>query len=154
MLGFSFRTMRSQISVIAGSCLVLAVAASIGLGVVLSHQLFQFNRTSSTELYQQEVQRSLTNQLQVRADEVEQVIMQSLGVTKGLAESMQSLIESGAMNQLSRDHISEMVHSAMKNNSQALGAYIVWEPNAVDSNDADYRGDGRHSTDAGHLLDA
>ncbi|MCH8536474.1 MAG: methyl-accepting chemotaxis protein [Alkalimonas sp.] len=147
----SFTTMRSQITVIAGSCLIVAVAASIGLGVVLSHQLFQFNRTSSTELFQQEVQRSLSNQLQVRADEVEQVIMQSLGVAKGLADSMQSLIDSNAISQLSRNHVSELVHTAMQNNPEALGAYIVWEPNAVDGKDAEYRGEGRHSTDDGQF---
>lgn len=151
MISFSFHTMRSQISVIAGSCLIVAVAASIGLGVVLSHQLFQFNRTSSTELFQQEVQRSLSNQLQVRADEVEQVIMQSLGVAKGLTDSMQSLINSSAINLLSREHISELVHTSMQNNPAALGAYIVWEPNAVDGKDAEYRAEGRHSTDDGQF---
>ncbi|MEE2000804.1 methyl-accepting chemotaxis protein [Alkalimonas sp. MEB108] len=151
MSTFAFKTMRSQISVIAGSCLILAVAASIGLGVLLSHQLFQFNRTSSTALFQQEVERSLSNQLQVRADEIEQVIMTSLGVAQGLADSMQSLIRSGAMAQLSRDHISELVHTAMLNNLQAVGAYIVWEPNAVDRRDAEFRGEGRHSTDDGQF---
>lgn len=148
---FAFKTMRNQITVIAGSCLIVVVAASIGLGVVLSHQLFQFNRASSTTLFQQEVERSLTNQLQVRADEIEHLIVQSLGVAKGLADSMQSLMDSGATEQLSREQISELVHTAMRNNPQALGAYIVWEPNAVDGRDAEFRGEGRHSTDEGQF---
>ncbi|MEE2023073.1 methyl-accepting chemotaxis protein [Alkalimonas mucilaginosa] len=151
MAMFAFKTMRNQISVIAGSCLIVVVAASIGLGVVLSHQLFQFNRASSTALFQQEVERSLTNQLQVRADEIEHLIVQSLGVAKGLADSMQSLMDSGAIEQLSREHVSELVHTAMRNNAQALGAYIVWEPNAVDGRDAEFRGEGRHSTDDGQF---
>ncbi|MCC5853560.1 MAG: methyl-accepting chemotaxis protein [Alkalimonas sp.] len=148
---FAFNTMRSQIATIAGACLILAVAASIGLGVLLSHQLFQFNRSNSTELFQREVERSLGNQLQVRADEIEQVIMQSLGVAKGMADTMQSLLDSGAMAQLSREHISHLVQTAMENNPQALGAYIVWEPNAVDGQDVNYRGEGRHSTDDGQF---
>ncbi|WP_240220064.1 methyl-accepting chemotaxis protein [Rheinheimera hassiensis] len=148
---FTFKTMRSQISVIAGSCLIMAVAACIWFGMMLSDQLFQFNRASSTELFQQEVERSLSNQLQVRADEIEQVIINSLGVAKGLADSMQSLVDSGAVSQLSREDISKLVLTAIENNQQALGAYIVWEPNAVDGKDAENYGEGKHSTETGQF---
>ncbi|MDC8830221.1 methyl-accepting chemotaxis protein [Alteromonas gilva] len=146
-----FKAMRSQISVVAGSCLIAAVAACILFGMMFSHQLFQFNRTSSTDLFEREVKLSLSNQLLVQANEIEQAIMQSLGVAKGLADSMQSLVESDAINQLSRTDISKLVYTAIENNPKALGAYIVWEPNAIDGKDADYAGEGKHSTAAGQF---
>ena len=33
----------------------------------------------------------------------------------------------------------------MQNNSQLLGTYIAWEPNAIDNNDAGFQGNTKHS---------
>ncbi|MDX1391019.1 MAG: methyl-accepting chemotaxis protein [Rheinheimera sp.] len=147
--GFQFSTMRLQIAVVAASCLVIAVAASIGFGVVSSQRLFEINRSNSTALSVQQISRALDGQLQQQADYVELLITRSLGVAKGLADATDAL--SGVNAPLSREQYSEVVRRAMLNNPQLLGAYIVWEPGAVDDRDADYRGNGKHSTAEGQF---
>jgi methyl-accepting chemotaxis protein len=148
---FKVKTMRSQISTAAGSSLIIAVTACILSGMMFSHELFKLNRARSTALFQHEVASSLSSKLQVRADGIEQVIIQALGVAKGLGDSMQSLIDSGAINRLNREDINQLVYSALKNNPKDLAAYIVWEPNTVDGKDADYAGEGKHTTDDGQF---
>jgi methyl-accepting chemotaxis protein len=144
-----WRSMRTQIALIAASCLVVAVLLSIVFGVWSSQKLFSLNRQQSSELFLQQVNQRLDYQLQLQADQLEQLIDQSLSRAEAIA------VAALAMQQMaiphSREHYSSLVEAVVRQYPQILGAYLVWEPNAVDGRDADFLQSPGHSTPQGQF---
>ncbi|MFC3031709.1 methyl-accepting chemotaxis protein [Pseudoalteromonas fenneropenaei] len=149
MGSFQFATMRLQIAIIAASCLVLAVIATIGFGVWNSVRLFAANDSATSALYIEQTSKTLAAELSQQANGIEVLITESLGVARGLADSSEALIREKAG--LSREQFSQMVVRSMLNHQKLLGAYLVWEPNAVDGADASFTNNGQHSTAQGQF---
>ncbi|WP_462174418.1 methyl-accepting chemotaxis protein [Pseudoalteromonas xiamenensis] len=149
MLQFQFTTMRVQIAVVAASCLVLAVLATIAYGVMSSSALFSNHNQANETLFIKQVDESLKAQLLQQADQVEVLVTESLGVARGLSETTSAAIK--AQMPLSREQYSQFVKEAMLSHKSLLGAYIVWEPNAVDGRDSEFAKNSNHSTETGQF---
>lgn len=146
---FQFATMRTQIAVIAASCLVLAVLATIGFGVVSSSSLFEKHNEANNQLFINQINKTLTAQLQQQATQFEVFVTDSLGVARGLSDFSNAAILKKFS--LTREQFSEAVQYVMLEHKALLGAYIVWEPNAVDGLDDEFRGNTSHSTSIGQF---
>lgn len=81
-------SMRTQIALVAASCLVIAVILSMVFGVWNSQKLFDLNLQQGSELFLQQVNQRLNVQLQQQADQIEQLINQSLTRAEAIADGM------------------------------------------------------------------
>lgn len=147
----SFDKMQNKISVIAGACLIIAITACIIMGVKLSQKLFSQNTEQSLALFQDEVERSLKSQMRNESAAIDLIIVKSLGVAEGLSNTMQSLMQSSAVMNLTREQISHLAYQSLINNNDVLGSYIVWEPDAVQANDTVHTDSPAHSTNTGRF---
>ncbi|GHG72725.1 chemotaxis transducer [Alishewanella longhuensis] len=142
-------SMRTQIALVAASCLVIAVILSMVFGVWNSQKLFDLNRQQGSELFLEQVNQRLNVQLQQQADQIEQLINQSLTRAEAIADGMNAMLAMDAG--LERQHYSKLVETIVRNHPQLLGGYLVWEPNAIDGLDNDFIGNNQHSTAAGQF---
>ena len=142
-------SVRTQIALVAASCLVIAVVLSIVFGVWTSQKLFQVNRQQGSELFLQQVNQRLTTQLQLQADQVELLLNEGLARAQTIADGMNAML---AMNVgLERQHYSQLVEQVVRSHPQLLGGYLVWEPNAIDGQDTAFLNNNAHSTAAGQF---
>lgn len=142
-------SMRTQIALVAASCLIIAVILSMVFGVWNSQKLFDLNRKQGSALFLQQVNQRLNVQLQQQADQIEQLVNQSLARAEAIADGMNAMLAMEAS--LERQHYSQLVETIVRNHPQLLGGYLVWEPNGIDGQDNSFLGNEQHSTAEGQF---
>lgn len=149
MMKLQLASMRAQIALVAASCLVIAVLISMTFGVLSSQKLFDVNREQGSELFLNQIKQRISMQLQLQADQIEQLLTQSLARAEAIADGMNAMLAMDVVHQ--RAHYSQLVETTVRQHPTLLGAYLVWEPNIIDGLDSEFRDNNQHSTAAGQF---
>lgn len=139
-----FKSIQFSIAALAGA-IVLSVVAALVL-----YSLFASERTQSLvdertqAQFEQAMQQRLSALAQTQASEIKRELETPLQIAAGLANTNALLginnAQGQAQLQISREQMLNLLRNTVEQNSKVLGAYIGWEPNAVDHNDAAYIG--------------
>jgi methyl-accepting chemotaxis protein len=131
MMKIQMKSIKTQITVWAGLCLVLLAAALIGYAVVSLRQ-------TADEV----AQEKYTALAQANAARVDAEIEIAMDAAHTLAQSLTALKTQNI--QLSRDEVNAMLQPVLLDKSQFIGISTLWEPNAFDGLDADYANQPGH----------
>lgn len=137
-----FKSIQFSVAALAGA-LVLSVVAALVL-----YSLFSGGRTQAwvdqhtTAQFERAVEQRLTAIAQTKASEIERELEAPLQTAAGLATENAVLGMKDAKGEpllkISREQLLNVLHETVARNPKILGAYIAWEPNALDHNDAVY----------------
>lgn len=111
--------------------LILGVSTLIFTATILLITLS--NRQKSVE-FAIDISISKSNEL---VSKMQQFFEQPLDIGQNLANSFYALRKQGNKN---RKHYNELANTVLEKNPNLLCVYSMWEPNALDGNDAEYRG--------------
>ena len=145
------RSIYLKISAIAGGSLLLAVIA------VVAVSLWDANKTQQTvdrrvgETVVGLVEELLLARTRHQTRVVEQQLNEAMLLARFMADSMESALASANGALIDRSIISNQIGDLLKRHPAAAGAFIVWEPNRVDSADGRYRDEGGHSNSNGQF---
>lgn len=139
-----FKSIQFSVAALAGA-IVLSVVA-----VLVLYALFAGARTQdmvqerTREQFEQIIQQRLTTLAQTQATLIQRELEAPLVTAKGLAttNALMGMKDANGNPQLavSREQLVNLLHETVVRNPKILGAYIGWEPNAIDHNDAAYAG--------------
>ncbi len=119
------KSIKAQITVWAGLCLVLLAAALIGYAVV------SLRRTSDLAAQEKHTALALANAAHVDAE-----VEVALDAARTLAQSLTALKTQNVA--LTRYEVNGILRQVLVDNPQFIGTYTLWEPNAFDNRDAQY----------------
>ncbi len=117
--------LRSRLLVSVGSAVVVGLTVLIA---VVTLQVTRRVQADATEVSQQQTHRI--------AAEIERRLNASLDVARSLGQAFAGLQESPQP--LSRAGADALLRRALKENSELIGIWTIWEPDAFDKNDAAY----------------
>ncbi|SQG00189.1 methyl-accepting chemotaxis protein [Paucimonas lemoignei] len=139
-----FKSIQFSIAALAGA-IVLSVVAALVL-----YSLFAGERTQSLvdqrtqAQFEKTMQQRLSALAQTQASEIKRELENPLLIGAGLATTNALLGINDAQGQaqltISREQMLNLLRNTLEQNPKVLGAYIGWEPNALDRNDAAYSG--------------
>nr|WP_039011441.1 methyl-accepting chemotaxis protein [Pseudomonas brassicacearum] len=137
-----FLTIQSKIALLAGLCLLLVVAALVGLSLYQTQQnSLQVARTSSTMLADAAKDRMQALGT-VQAMQVQRTFLQTHEYGQGLSRYLLYLRQLQQQGKLTRAELrqalSQQLHQALINKPALLGLYVIFEPNALDGIDASF----------------
>lgn len=130
-----FHSINKQINVTSGTSLGAAVLVMTLVGIYLSNALLA--KTSvSLRNYSQDIISGSLKRVKGDIQQVEQVISDTVRITKDMATTQEYWIESGLFNSMTRAQVSDYVRHILASNQSILSGYITWETNAVDASDS------------------
>lgn len=139
-----FKSIQLSIAALAGA-IVLSVVAALVL-----YSLFAGERTQSLvdqrtqAQFEKTMQQRLSALAQTQASEIKRELENPLLIGAGLATTNALLGINDAQGQpqltISREQMLNLLRNTLEQNPKVLGAYIGWEPNVLDHNDAAYSG--------------
>lgn len=113
------------------------IIALLGLSIFISTSVYNKSTTQADNQLQ-----DLGNFLSI---EVENVLLSSVNAVHTMSSSVQSVLENSQS--LNREQTDSMLKWLMDSNDNNLTAWMLWEPNAFDGNDASYaNADGHDKT--------
>lgn len=145
-----FHSINKQINVTSGASLGAAILVMTLVGVVLSTTLLS-STSNSLNRYSTEIISESLKRIKSDIKDVESIVSDTVRIAKDMATTQTFMYQSGLSNQLKRDDVSEYVRTVLAENSRVLGSYIVWEPNAIDGQDASHQNAGGHSDGNGQF---
>lgn len=148
MLNHSLRRQLLFYSAIGLFTAVLAITAYSAFSL---NRLAESNQERSQRFFTEQMLAQLEQRLGNKALEIEQRINQVAAIAQGLADTLTGLIQADAATDLGREEWNQLVRHALDANENAVGTYLVWEPDAVDGRDDEFAGDMRHSDKEGRF---
>ncbi|KAF1030740.1 MAG: Methyl-accepting chemotaxis protein McpU [Pseudomonas sp.] len=137
-----FKSIQFSVAILAGA-IVLSVVV-----VLVLYALFAGARTQdmvqerTQGQFEQIIQQRLTALAQTQATLIQRELEAPLVTAKGLATTNALMGMKGTNGNpaltISREQLVNLLHETVVRNPKILGAYIGWEPNAIDHNDAAY----------------
>nr|WP_330216460.1 methyl-accepting chemotaxis protein [Pseudomonas sp. AM8] len=137
-----FKSIQFSIAALAGA-IVLSVVAVLVLYALFSGARTQAMVQQRTQVQsEQMIEKRLTALAQTQVTLIQRELEGPLVTAKGLATTNALLAMKDAKGepalQVDREQLINLLHETVVRNPKILGAYIGWEPNAIDHNDAAY----------------
>ncbi|OCR25007.1 chemotaxis protein [Pseudomonas syringae] len=137
-----FKSIQSSIAALAGA-IVLSVVVALVLYALFSGARTQAMVEQRTlAQFEQSVESRLGALARTQASDIKRELETPLLITAGLARTNALLgindSKGEAQLKISREQMLNLLRNTVEQNPKILGAYIGWEPNAVDHNDAAY----------------
>ena len=153
---FQSLSIRLKIVLLSGLCLVTVVAAVVGMNLYQSRQNNTLVGTSSERMLSASTQDLLQSRAAEKAALLQRDFGANLAILTTLADQILDLKNNGQRHALDsaalREDISQGVKTVFKRNPGVLGVWAVFEPNALDGEDARFAGDtGRGSNESGRF---
>lgn len=137
-----FKSIQFSVAALAG-----AIVLSVVVALVL-YALFSGARTQAlveqrtTAQFEQAIEQRLTAIARAQASDIQRELEAPLNTAAGLATTNAVIGMKDAKGEpqlkISREQLLNVLHETVARNPKILGAYIGWEPNALDHNDAAY----------------
>nr|WP_321400504.1 methyl-accepting chemotaxis protein [uncultured Desulfobacter sp.] len=116
---------------------------SVGTMVVLSFVItVSFITTKATDISSSQAIELLDTASLKYADEIKLDIDGAFGVARSLSYATQNMKKTGKF--VKRETLLSMMEGLLNNNPGYLGIWVVWEPNAFDGRDQDFKGAPGH----------
>lgn len=137
-----FKSIQFSVAALTGA-IVLSVVAVLVLYALFSGARTQEMVQERTQTqFKQIIKERLTALAQTQATLIQRELEAPLVTAKGLATTNALLGMKDAKGepalQIGREQLISLLHETVVRNPKILGAYIGWEPNAIDHNDANY----------------
>ncbi|MBA2922870.1 methyl-accepting chemotaxis protein [Pseudomonas sp. P7] len=138
----SFLTIQSKIALLAGLCLLLVVAALVGLSLYQTHQNSQQVAQTSSEMLANAAKERMQALGTVQAMQVQRTFMQTYEYGQGLSRhllNLRQLQQQGKLNRAElRLALNQQLHQALINKPDLLGLYVIFEPDSLDGIDTSF----------------
>lgn len=146
-----FKSIQFSIAALAGAIVLSVVAALVLYSLFASERTQTLVDERTQSLFEQVMEQRLSALVQTQASEIKRELEAPLLITAGLARvnALLALTDSKGEPQLkaTREQLLNLLRHNVEQNPKVLGAYIGWEPNALNNNDADYIGSSDTGSD-------
>ncbi|QNH75760.1 methyl-accepting chemotaxis protein [Pseudomonas protegens] len=147
-----FKSIQFSVAALAGT-IVLSVVAALVLYALFSGARTQHMVQERTQTqFEQVIEQRLSGLAQTQVSQIQRELEAPLLIAGGLVRVNALLGTADAQGHaglsLSREQLIALVKENVTQNPKILGAYIGWEPNAIDHNDAAYVGTSMVGIDA------
>jgi methyl-accepting chemotaxis protein len=146
-----FKSVQMKIAMIAGLCLLSAVAVLVVYGLFSARSTQNMVSSQVSALLKEKSMESLQNLAGDQAGKVQEQLNVALDAARTMANTFEVSKRQAAKGKeglvVGRDQLNAILLNVLKNNKAFNGTYSCWEPNAIDGRDAEFRidGDGNNS---------
>ncbi|MGE7956446.1 methyl-accepting chemotaxis protein [Pseudomonas sp. NPDC089530] len=153
---FDSLSIRLKIVLLSGLCLLGVVGLIVGMNIYQTNQNDQLVSSSSSRMLTDSVQNLLQARAAEQAVRVQKTFGESLLVITALADQVSDLRamagKRGLDAQALREELNHSLKTAFERNTQVLGVWLAYEPNALDGKDSEFANDAaRVSNEAGRF---
>ncbi|WP_313652294.1 methyl-accepting chemotaxis protein, partial [Pseudomonas soli] len=139
-----FKSIQFSVAALAGA-IVLSIVAALVLYAVYSGQRTQaLVQQRTQQQFENVIEQRLTALARTQVSEIQRGLEAPLSIARGLATGNAMLGMQGsdgqALMRVDREHLINQLKRTVEVNPSVLGAYLGWEPNALDHADARYVG--------------
>ncbi len=150
------RSIQLKIALISGACLVVTVAALVGYNLVSTRLSNTYITTEMMGIVDKQVKDTLLNRAQFEAQKIQTELNLGFGAARSLAHVFSVLASNGKDGTLiasRRGQFNAVLENVLEENPSFNGTYSAWEPDALDGNDAAFKGNrDMGSDDTGRFL--
>ncbi|MCE1114769.1 methyl-accepting chemotaxis protein [Pseudomonas sp. NMI795_08] len=139
-----FKSIQFSVAALAGA-IVLSIVAALVLYAVYSGQRTQALVEQRTQKqFESVIEQRLAALARTQVSEIQRGLEAPLSIARGLATSNAMLgmqaADGSPLMRVDREHLINQLKRTVEVNPTVLGAYLGWEPNALDHDDARYVG--------------
>ncbi|ABD06031.1 methyl-accepting chemotaxis sensory transducer [Rhodopseudomonas palustris HaA2] len=145
-MNFSFRaikTVQLKIALVSGLCLTGASLMLIVYSIVSAQSTNSYVTTEVMQLVDSQTKESLLNRGSTEAGSIKSELDVGLDAARTMAHAFAVLADaknSGTPDSNRRAQLNAVLNNTLKQNPAFNGTYSAWEPNALDGNDAAFKG--------------
>ncbi|MGQ7818953.1 chemotaxis protein [Pseudomonas sp. A46] len=149
-------SIQSKITLLASLCLILVVGLLVGLSLYQTRASTERVKDSSAQLLAEAARLNLESQGKVQALRIQQGFTRTHEYGLGLARHLLYLREGAAQGGMTaeqlRGSLAGELRKAVEQRPELLGLFLIFQPDALDGRDAEFRGRGDlGSNDAGRF---
>ncbi|MCX4065869.1 methyl-accepting chemotaxis protein [Pseudomonas sp. S1Bt30] len=137
-----FKSIQFSVAALTGAIVLTVVAVLVAYAVFAGARTQEMVQQRTQAQFEQIVEQRLTALAQTQATLIQRELEAPLVTAKSLATANALLAMKDAKGepalQVGREQLINLLHETVVRNPKILGAYIGWEPNAIDHNDAAY----------------
>ena len=137
-----FKSIQFSVAALAGAIVLTVVAVLVLYAVFASARTQEMVQQRTQAQFEQIIEQRLTSLAQTQATQIQRELEAPLVTAKGLATANALIAMKDAKGepalQIGREQLINLLRESVVRNPKILGAYIGWEPNAIDHNDAAY----------------
>jgi len=144
------KSIQRRISISAGLCFIVSIALLISINTHYLNNIkdLVIDRTKAQSVTQAEIQLAAIAKAQ--AGTINTLLTESSSIAQAMATTMLGIIDDPDAI-ISRERVNQYIKSVLKRHPNVVGAYIAWQPNAVDQRDAEFQEQGKHSYSNGQF---
>ena len=151
-----FKSIQFSVAALAGAIVLSVVAALVLYALFAGDRTQRMVQERTQAQFEQVIEQRLSALVQTQATRIQRELEAPLLAAKSVATANALLVMKDAKGQqalqINREQMINLLRETMVRNPKFLGAYIGWEPNAIDHDDASYtnnsptgtRADGRY----------
>ncbi|WP_419794611.1 methyl-accepting chemotaxis protein [Pseudomonas palleroniana] len=137
-----FKSIQFSVAALTGAIVLSVIAVLVLYALFSGARTQEMVQTRTQTQFEQIIKERLTALAQTQATLIQRELEAPLVTAKGLATTNALLGMKDAKGepalQIGREQLISLLHETVVRNPKILGAYIGWEPNAIDHNDANY----------------
>ena len=139
-----------KITLLAGLCLLAIVAVLVATSLAQARRSAALVNQTSTELLDNSARENLQAHADTQALRIQRYFMDTYQYANGFARLVSALKSRGGSDL--RDALTQQARTALAGNPQVIGLYLVFQPEALDQQDTQHRGDAASgSNEAGRF---
>ncbi|SBV94337.1 Methyl-accepting chemotaxis protein [uncultured Alphaproteobacteria bacterium] len=139
-----FASIQSKIASFSGASLVASAGALVLFGVVSSNLTSNFVTERTSTLLERKSEELLLQTARAQGGMIQAELEMALTTAQTMAETFATLVQENRSVAVPpgfrRTQINEILQRVLKTNPEFNGTYSAWMPNAIDGDDAGYRG--------------
>ncbi len=136
-----FKSVQMKIAMIAGLCLLSAVAVLVVYGLFSARSTQNMVSAQVSSLQKETSMESLQNLAGEQAGKVQEQFDLALNAARTMAHTFEVSKDGKGTLQIGRDQLNAVLLNVLKHNESFNGTYSCWEPNAIDGRDEAFRVD-------------
>ncbi|QOU06258.1 methyl-accepting chemotaxis protein [Pseudomonas sp. OVF7] len=137
-----FKSIQFSVAALAGAIVLSVVAVLVLYALFAGARTQEMVQARTQAQFEQIIEHRLTALAQTQATLIQRELEAPLVTARSLATTNALLgmkdAKGDAALQIGREQLINLLHETVVRNPKILGAYIGWEPNAIDHNDAAY----------------
>lgn len=150
------KSIQLKIALISGTCLLVTVAALVVYNLVSTQVSNDYVTSEVTDIVDKQVKETLLNRALFEARKIQTELDTGFDAARNLAHVFSVLAENGDVGTSAADRrtqLNAVLEKVLEENGAFNGTYSAWEPNALDGNDAAFKGNrAMGSDDTGRFL--
>ncbi|WP_295470898.1 methyl-accepting chemotaxis protein [uncultured Pseudomonas sp.] len=152
-------SIRSKITLLSGLCLVIVTGLVVGMDIYQGVQNNRLISSSSSKMLSDGVERLLSAETGNQGKSLQQYFAKNLQVITALSDHAKNLQAMAAQRDLSaatlREELNKELKTTFERNTDVLGIWLAYEPNALDGKDSEFVDDmARGSSESGRFASA